>query len=84
MASVEQVEAWQKEIEEKAGLPQGYTKEFSLVRFRREQSSRLAASEQTIDGPIDEFCRADAVIIDFYPVIFKLRQLFYRVVTAFH
>lgn len=83
MASVEQVEAWQKEIEQRAGLSSGYTDGFSLVRFRKEQALKAPSLQQDIPGSIDEFCRGDVILLDLRPFVLKLQQLFSKVAAIF-
>lgn len=89
MGSVEQVEAWQKGIEEKVGLPPGYMDGFSLRRFRMEQALSEVSVKPT--EPVLEQLQADMVFCglhritleDFKSFAKRLKEVSSAVTTVF-
>ena len=88
MASIEEVEKWQRGIEDATGLRPGDIGDFSLVRFRKEVALRKTPtptdSSKPVEFTFEEPYSDPFVLPDLRPIVAKVSRIVKKIAPIFN
>ncbi len=91
MASVEQREAvkevrsWYRRNEDRCGLPPGYTKNFSLVQYRRREALRVSIDKPEAPEASQQATKSFKISLpNFRIAVTRLEEFFQRAAIIYH